>query len=75
MVNGGAGELGVLELNPFSNASIDLSSYETSAHAAETYQAKLTAGDFVDITDNTITTTYSAGTGITICSDVKISAE
>lgn len=74
-VNGAAGELGVLELNPLTNTSVDLSSYETSSHAAATYQAKLTAGDFVDITDNTITTTYTAGTGITINNSGEISAE
>ena len=40
--------------------------YLASADAVTTYQPKLTAGDFVDITDNTITTTYTAGTGIAI---------
>ena len=74
-VNGGAGELGVLELNPITNTSVDLTAYETSAHAASTYQGKLTAGDFIDITDNTITTTYTAGTGVAISDAGVISAE
>lgn len=76
-VNGGAGELGVLELNPITNTSVDLAAYETSAHAASTYQPKLTAGDFVaiDADTNTITTTYSAGTGISISADGEISAQ
>lgn len=54
---------------------VDLSGYLTSSAAAETYQAKLTAGDFVDITDNTITTTYTAGTGIAISDEGAISVD
>lgn len=49
----------------------------TSADANAKYQAKLTAGDFVaiDSDTNTITTTYSAGTGISISADGEISAQ
>lgn len=88
-VNGGAGELGVLELNPMTNTSVDLSSYETSAHAASTYlskadaatnyQAKLTAGSNVAISDENVIsatdTTYTAGNGISISDQNVISAE
>lgn len=70
-----AGQLIRVKIRFASAQDADLSGYLTAADAATTYQEKLTAGDFVDITDNTITTTYSAGTGITIDSDGKISAE
>lgn len=53
----------------------DLSGFLTSAAADEVYQKKLTAGDFVDISDDVITTTYSAGTGIAISADGEISAQ
>ena len=51
--------------------------YMTSADAADKYQEKLTAGDFVaiDSDTNTITTTYTAGNGITISDDGEISAQ
>lgn len=70
-----AGQLIRVKIRFASAQDADLSAYLTSADAASTYQPKLTAGDFVDITDNTITTTYSAGTGISIGDDGKISAE
>ena len=57
----------------FGTLGSDLTDYLTSAEAASTYQPKLTAGDFVDITDNTITTTYTAGTGIAISNAGAIS--
>ena len=62
-----AGGLALIEMDVAPN---------TSAHAAATYQEKLTAGDFVaiDSDTNTITTTYTAGTGITIGDDGEISA-
>ena len=71
-----AGELALIEIDVAPSASVDLSSYETSAHAAATYQPKLTAGDFVaiDADTNTITTTYTAGTGVTIDENGEISA-
>ena len=59
------------------NASVDLSSYETSAHAAATYQEKLTAGSNVAISDENVIsatdTTYTAGTGIEISAENVIS--
>ena len=70
-----AGQLIRVKIRFASTQDADLSAYLTSADAASTYQPKLTAGDFVDITDDTITTTYSAGTGISIGDDGKISAE
>ena len=62
-----AGGLALIEMDVAPN---------TSAHAAATYQEQLTAGDFVaiDSDTNTITTTYTAGTGITIGDDGEISA-
>ena len=57
----------------FGKLGAELTDYLTSAEAATTYQAKLTAGDFVDITGNTITTTYTAGTGIAISDQGAIS--
>lgn len=72
-----AGELALIEMDVAPNASVDLSSYLTSADAADTYQPKLTAGKFVaiDADTNEITTTYTAGTGIQIDSDTgEISA-
>lgn len=72
-----SGQLIRVKIRFASTQDVDLSSYLTSADAASTYQAKLTAGDFVaiDADTNTITTTYSAGTGVTIGADGKISAE
>lgn len=70
-----AGQLIRVKIRFASAQDADLSAYLTSADAASTYQPKLTAGDFVDITDNTITTTYSAGEGIAIAADGKISAQ
>ena len=72
-----AGQLIRVKIRFASVQDVDLSSYLTSADAAATYQEKLTAGDFVaiDADTNTITTTYSAGTGVTIGADGKISAE
>lgn len=70
-----AGQLIRVKIRFASVQDADLSAYLTSADAASTYQPKLTAGDFVDITDNTITTTYSAGEGIAIAADGKISAQ
>ena len=71
-----SGQLIRIKIRFASTQDVDLSSYLTSS-AAATYQEKLTAGDFVaiDADTNTITTTYSAGTGITIGADGKISAE
>lgn len=46
-----------------------LSNYLTTSAAAETYQAKLTAGDNITISDNTISaadTTYTAGDFVSI---------
>lgn len=59
------------------DAGSDLSAYLTKESAAETYQAKLTAGNFVaiDAETNTITTTYSAGNGISIDANGEISAQ
>lgn len=70
-----AGQLIRVKIRFASTQDADLSAYLTSADAASTYQPKLTAGDFVDITDNTITTTYSAGTGVSISDAGVISAE
>ena len=70
-----AGKLALVEvLGEVKNA--DLSAYLKSADAASTYQAKLTAGDFVaiDADTNEITTTYTAGTGISIDENGEISA-
>jgi len=70
-----AGQLALVEvLGEVKNA--DLSAYLKSADAASTYQEKLTAGDFVaiDSDTNTITTTYTAGTGIAIDENGEISA-
>lgn len=72
---GAAGQLIRVKIRFASAQDADLSGYLTTADAATTYQEKLTAGDFVDITDNTITTTYSAGSGITIGADGEISAQ
>lgn len=79
-----ADDLIQVELCFASPVSADLSGYLTSADAATTYlaisdaatdyQPKLTAGDFIDITSNTITTTYTAGTGIAISDAGVISA-
>lgn len=83
----GAGELVAINITSplMIGSASDLSGFLTTAAAAETYlskadaatdyQAKLTAGDFVDITNNTITTTYSAGTGIAISDAGVISAD
>ena len=70
-----AGQLIRVKIRFASTQDADLSAYLTSSDAASTYQPKLTAGDFVDITDNTITTTYSAGTGVSISDAGVISAE
>lgn len=67
------GDLVVVQIVPGS-AEGSLSDYLTTAAAAATYQPILTAGNFIDITDNTITTTYSAGTGITISDAGEIAA-
>ena len=72
---GASGQLIRVKIRFASTQDVDLSEYLKTADAATTYQEKLTAGDFVDITDNTITTTYSAGTGITIGADGEISAQ
>ena len=66
-------EVKITEL-PVIASSATLSDYLSKADAQTDYQAKLTAGDFVDITDNTITTTYTAGTGIAIDEHGEISA-
>lgn len=72
-----AGELALIEMDVAPNASVDLSSYETSAHAAATYQPKLTAGSNVAISDENVIsatdTTYTAGTGIEISAENVIS--
>lgn len=72
-----SGQLIRVKIRFASTQDVDLSSYLTSSDAAATYQEKLTAGDFVaiDSDTNTITTTYSAGTGITIGNDGEISAQ
>lgn len=71
-----AGELIRVKIRFASAQDADLSAYLKSADAASTYQEKLVAGDFVaiDADTNEITTTYSAGTGITIGADGEISA-
>lgn len=58
----------------FGKLGSDLTDYLTSAEAATTYQGKLTAGDFIDITGDTITTTYTAGDNVTISGAGEISA-
>lgn len=71
-----AGQLIRVKIRFSSAQDADLSGYLTTADAASTYQEKLVAGDFVaiDADTNEITTTYSAGTGITIGADGEISA-
>lgn len=73
-----AGELALIELGIDSaGAGVDLSGYLTKAEAAESYQAKLTAGDNVAISDENVIsatdTTYTAGTGIEISDENVIS--
>ena len=74
-----AGELALIEMCVAPNASVDLSSYLTSAEAAETYQPKLTAGANVAISDENVIsatdTTYTAGNGISISDENVISVE
>ena len=72
-----AGQLIRVKIRFASAQDADLSAYLTSADAASTYQPKLTAGDFVaiDADTNEITTTYSAGTGVSISDAGVISAE
>ena len=72
-----AGQLIRVKIRFASTQDADLSAYLTSADAASTYQPKLTAGDFVaiDADTNEITTTYSAGTGVSISDAGVISAE
>ena len=72
-VTNSVGNYAVVEVELNVPTSVDLTGYLTSATAAETYQAKLTAGDFVDITGNTITTTYTAGSNIVISDEGAIS--
>lgn len=71
-----AGELIRVKIRFASAQDADLSAYLKSADAASTYQEKLVAGDFVaiDADTNTITTTYTAGTGIAIDENGEISA-
>lgn len=71
-----AGQLIRVKIRFASAQDADLSAYLKSSDAASTYQEKLVAGDFVaiDADTNEITTTYSAGTGITIGADGEISA-
>ena len=68
------GDLVVVQVQP-SFVGADSSDYLTTAAAEETYQPKLTAGDFIaiDADTNTITTTYTAGTNITISDEGAIS--
>lgn len=72
-----AGGFALIELDVAPNTSVDLSSYETSAHAAATYQEKLTAGSNVAISDENVIsatdTKYTAGTGIAISDQNVIS--
>lgn len=72
-----AGQLIRVKIRFASVQDVDLSAYLTSSEAASTYQPKLTAGDFVaiDADTNEITTTYSAGTGVSISDAGVISAE
>lgn len=71
-----AGQLIRVKIRFASTQDADLSAYLTSATAASTYQPKLTAGDFVaiDADTNEITTTYTAGNGVTISAEGEISA-
>ena len=72
-----AGGLALIEMDVAPNASVDLSSYLTSADAAATYQPKLTAGSNVAISEENVIsatdTTYTAGTGIAISEENVIS--
>lgn len=69
-----SGDIIIVHLEPNKTPSeVDLSGYLTTSVAEATYQPILTAGDFIDITSNTITTTYSAGTGIAISAEGAIS--
>lgn len=72
-----AGQLIRVKIRFASAQDADLSAYLTSSDAASTYQPKLTAGDFIaiDADTNEITTTYSAGTGVSISDAGVISAE
>lgn len=58
-------------------ANVDMSKVTGLGAALDAKQAKLTAGDFINIDQTTgeITTTYSAGTGIKIGTDGAISAD
>lgn len=71
-----SGQLIRVKIRFASAQDADLSDYLKASDAASTYQEKLVAGDFVaiDADTNEITTTYSAGTGITIGADGEISA-
>lgn len=70
------GEVKNADLSAYLKSADAASTYLSSADAATTYQEKLVAGDFVaiDADTNEITTTYTAGTGITISNDGEISA-
>ena len=68
-----SGDLVVVQLKP-GTVGGSLTDYLTTADASTTYQPILTAGNFIDITSNTITTTYTAGTGIEISDAGAISA-
>lgn len=68
------GDQVVVQIKP-TFVGADSADYLTKEEAAETYQYKLTAGDFINIDPdtNTITTTYTAGTNIAISAAGEIS--